>query len=445
MADRATMPAPCAPATGSPIGSSSSASPARAGWARSTARTTTAGRSWRSRSSPRRRRQPRFAREAQVLAALSPPRRSCATSRTAPRTTAGAYLVDGVARGRDARATASAAGRLTVAETRRPRRSRVAEALGAAHARGVVHRDLKPSNLFLPGRRGRRRRAIRVLDFGIARPPGGATRAHHDGRGARHPGYMAPEQARGERDVDARADVFSLGCVLFECLTGRPPFAGDDTLAVLLKVVLEEAPRLPRAAPERARRARRAGRRPCSPRRPRSGRADGRRGGRRARGAPTPDAATAAPPARRPGAGRGSARTSSGCSRWCSAPAARRAGRTRRPQPIAARRDAAAEALARRGRRGTRARLERRSPTVGPAHAPARARGRGGRHRPRRARRALRARPPPAGRRRRHRRRRRPRRRRRRPAAWASIIDRAVRLLGARPRADAGAPSASTR
>jgi tetratricopeptide (TPR) repeat protein len=58
------------------------------------------------------------------------------------------------------------------------------------------------------------------------------------------PFYMAPEQARGEPDVDARADIYALGCVLYHCLTGRPPFAGDDMHAALLKVVLEEAPRL---------------------------------------------------------------------------------------------------------------------------------------------------------------------------------------------------------
>src|SRR5206468_3317877 len=58
------------------------------------------------------------------------------------------------------------------------------------------------------------------------------------------PGYMSPEQARGERDVDARADVWALGCVLYRCLTGRTPFEGDDMLGVLLKVMLEDAPRV---------------------------------------------------------------------------------------------------------------------------------------------------------------------------------------------------------
>src|SRR5215207_7027288 len=58
------------------------------------------------------------------------------------------------------------------------------------------------------------------------------------------PGYMAPEQARGERNVGARSDVFALGCLLFECLTGKPPFQGDNVMAVLAKVLLEDAPRV---------------------------------------------------------------------------------------------------------------------------------------------------------------------------------------------------------
>jgi hypothetical protein len=116
-----------------------------------------------------------------------------------------------------------------------------AEALAVAHARGVVHRDIKPSNLYLPGGRID---DLKVLDFGIARlhlAPQGMTRT---GTTLGTPGYMAPEQARGERDVDARADVFALGCVLFECLAGRPPFVGEHLMAILAKVLLEDAARV---------------------------------------------------------------------------------------------------------------------------------------------------------------------------------------------------------
>ncbi len=118
--------------------------------------------------------------------------------------------------------------------------ARVAGALGAAHAHGVVHRDLKPSNLLLPG--GDLAQA-KLLDFGVARQwqARGPTVA---GAVLGTPSYMAPEQARGAADVDARADVFSLGCVLFECLTGQPPFVGDHPIAVLSKVLFDEAPRV---------------------------------------------------------------------------------------------------------------------------------------------------------------------------------------------------------
>ncbi len=116
---------------------------------------------------------------------------------------------------------------------------RVAEALGAAHERGVIHRDLKPSNLFLADGDLER---VKVLDFGVARmADASATRT---GVMIGTPGYMAPEQARGERNVGARSDVFALGCLLFECLTGKPPFVGDNVMAILAKVLLEDAPRV---------------------------------------------------------------------------------------------------------------------------------------------------------------------------------------------------------
>jgi serine/threonine protein kinase/tetratricopeptide (TPR) repeat protein len=115
----------------------------------------------------------------------------------------------------------------------------VANALGAAHARGVVHRDIKPSNLLLVDGDVSR---VKVLDFGIAHVA--ADSMTRTGIAMGTPGYMSPEQARGARNIDARADVFSIGCVLFECLVGRPPFVGDSAMSVLAKILLEEAPRL---------------------------------------------------------------------------------------------------------------------------------------------------------------------------------------------------------
>ncbi|WP_298830916.1 serine/threonine-protein kinase [uncultured Piscinibacter sp.] len=113
---------------------------------------------------------------------------------------------------------------------------RVADALAYAHSKGVVHRDIKPANIFMVGRT-----QPRVLDFGIARV------AHqHDGAGdiaAGSPYYMAPEQAR-QQSVDRRADVFSLGVVLYELLTDRKPFSGS-TLSEITTAVIEHRP--PRA------------------------------------------------------------------------------------------------------------------------------------------------------------------------------------------------------
>jgi tetratricopeptide (TPR) repeat protein len=118
--------------------------------------------------------------------------------------------------------------------------ARVAAALGAAHSRGIVHRDLKPSNVFLP--HGRVDQA-KLLDFGIAWRAGNTNLTHTEGM-IGTVGYMAPEQARGGSGIDARTDVFSLGCVLFRCLTGEVPFAGDSAVAVLAKILCDEAPRV---------------------------------------------------------------------------------------------------------------------------------------------------------------------------------------------------------
>ncbi|HTM21365.1 MAG TPA: serine/threonine-protein kinase, partial [Kofleriaceae bacterium] len=112
----------------------------------------------------------------------------------------------------------------------------VVDGLAAAHAAGVVHRDIKPSNLFL---RGGDPAAVAIFDFGIARLLQ-APRATQTGALVGTPGYLAPEQARGERAIDGRADIFSLGCVLYECLTGRPAFAGEHVMAVLAKILLDD-------------------------------------------------------------------------------------------------------------------------------------------------------------------------------------------------------------
>jgi tetratricopeptide (TPR) repeat protein len=117
---------------------------------------------------------------------------------------------------------------------------RVADALGAAHARGIVHRDVKPGNVLLVGGELAR---IKLLDFGIASLGSARTVTTTSGL-LGTPQYMAPEQVRRAHEVDARADVFSLGCVLYRALTGRPPFAADNVAEQLTRLLLEDAPSL---------------------------------------------------------------------------------------------------------------------------------------------------------------------------------------------------------
>jgi tetratricopeptide (TPR) repeat protein len=125
---------------------------------------------------------------------------------------------------------------------------RVAEALAALHRHGLVHRDLKPGNIVLRG--GRAADAV-LVDFGLVRAGAGEPILDLMATGTvvGTPSYMAPEQARG-LGGDAQADVFSLGCVLYRCLTGRTPFDGKSVAAVLAKVLLEEPPRVEDARPD---------------------------------------------------------------------------------------------------------------------------------------------------------------------------------------------------
>jgi eukaryotic-like serine/threonine-protein kinase len=120
----------------------------------------------------------------------------------------------------------------------------VARALGFAHAQGIVHRDVKPQNVLLSAD-GR----AKVTDFGIARSLDAVGGRTETGTvlGTSH--YIAPEQARGER-VDAKTDVYSFGCMLFEMLTGAVPFDGDSFLSVAMQHVNEPAPSVLERRPE---------------------------------------------------------------------------------------------------------------------------------------------------------------------------------------------------
>ncbi len=114
----------------------------------------------------------------------------------------------------------------------------VADALDYAHRKGVVHRDIKPDNIMLDRASGR----TMVTDFGIARAAAGDSRLTVTGVAVGTPAYMSPEQALGERDVDGRSDIYSLGVVAYQMLTGVQPFTAANTPAMLVKHV-SEAPR----------------------------------------------------------------------------------------------------------------------------------------------------------------------------------------------------------
>ncbi len=116
----------------------------------------------------------------------------------------------------------------------------VADALGYAHQHGVVHRDIKPENILLESAH-----AI-VADFGIARAlsAAGGRKLTETGFTVGTPPYMSPEQAAGEADLDARSDLYSLACVLYEMLSGETPYTGPTPLAILAKKLSEPLPRI---------------------------------------------------------------------------------------------------------------------------------------------------------------------------------------------------------
>ncbi|HEY1815190.1 MAG TPA: serine/threonine-protein kinase [Kofleriaceae bacterium] len=119
--------------------------------------------------------------------------------------------------------------------------AQAARALAAAHDKGIVHRDIKPENLFVIDRGGRD--FLKIVDFGISKlvgDHGDAANLTRSGTVIGTAAYMSPEQARGD-DVDARADIYSLGVVLYRAATGKVPFEGDNVLKVLNLVVSSDA------------------------------------------------------------------------------------------------------------------------------------------------------------------------------------------------------------
>ena len=181
----------------------------------------------------------RFTREAQTAARLSHPH-------IVPIHTVGegrglVYFVMGYVDGESVGGRLKRRGRLPVEEARRIMRE-TADALSAAHAVSIIHRDIKPDNILLEGTRGR----VMVTDFGIAKALSGSSGATLTGVGVAigTPQFMSPEQAAGEREIDGRSDLYSLGIVTYQMLTGELPFSAPTVAGILMKQITEPAPDL---------------------------------------------------------------------------------------------------------------------------------------------------------------------------------------------------------
>ena len=122
----------------------------------------------------------------------------------------------------------------------------ILQGLAFAHAHGIVHRDLKPANVhLLPS--AKERVKVKIMDFGLAKVSGSDMTSTGTVMGTPH--YMSPEQVRGHK-ADARSDIFAVGCVFYELLTGKKPFDAESMHAVLFKVIQEDPPPLHEAAPD---------------------------------------------------------------------------------------------------------------------------------------------------------------------------------------------------
>ena len=174
----------------------------------------------------------RFLREAQTAAGLSHP--SIVPIYTVDEREGIVYFVMALVDGESLAQWLAREPRLPVDEARRILAG-VADALSYAHAQGVVHRDVKPDNIMLDRATGR----PMVTDFGIARAAQGDTRLTVTGVAIGTPAYMSPEQAMGERDLDGRSDIYSLGVIGYQLLAGETPFRASNTPAMLVKHVSE--------------------------------------------------------------------------------------------------------------------------------------------------------------------------------------------------------------
>jgi serine/threonine protein kinase len=176
----------------------------------------------------------RFFREARLLSELRHPR---IVSYIANGSLDGEpYLALEWLEGHDLKSHLGQHGRLPLSTSLRVLRG-LAEALRITHARGILHRDLKPTNVFL---RGGSPDAVLLIDFGIAAGPGGF-RITRTGMIVGTPEYMAPEQTLRAPRLGPETDIYAAGCVLFESLTGRPPFVASSVLA-LFELIKQQPP-----------------------------------------------------------------------------------------------------------------------------------------------------------------------------------------------------------
>jgi serine/threonine protein kinase len=130
--------------------------------------------------------------------------------------------------------------------------AQIADALDASHEHGIIHRDLKPENIFLVARGGSKD-FVKVLDFGLAKLTQTEEKVSHKTRAGSvmgTPYYMAPEQCEGKTEIDHRADIYSLGVLLFEMLTGKVPFGGDGYGEIIVKHITMPPPSVRSLVPE---------------------------------------------------------------------------------------------------------------------------------------------------------------------------------------------------
>src|SRR2546430_3137805 len=189
----------------------------------------------------------RFLREAETAARLSHPH-------IVPIHSVGegpdglVYFVMAYVDGESLAARLKRRGRLPAEEARRVM-IETADALGAAHAVGIIHRDVKPDNILLEGSRGR----VVVTDFGIAKALSsttGSATLTATGVAIGTPHYMSPEQAAGDREIDRRSDIYSLGVVAYQMLAGELPFQAPTVPGILMKHITERAPLVTDKRPE---------------------------------------------------------------------------------------------------------------------------------------------------------------------------------------------------